>query len=109
MGEHLFSSSGVRGPARQGRDFFVAVCAASTPVDLDRTYSFPGRDKQQRTMSFGGNLLALYTHEVHHRGGVSVILDGWGVENDWSEPSCDTCSSKKKGGRIVFLPPLNTD
>ncbi len=37
-----------------------------------------------RTMSFGGNLLALYTHEVHHRGGVSVILDGWGVENDWS-------------------------
>jgi uncharacterized damage-inducible protein DinB len=62
----------------------IAVCAAAGEAELDRTFSFPGRDGQTRTLSFGGNLLALYSHEVHHRGGVSAILDGWGVENDWS-------------------------
>ena len=85
MGEPLFSTlpefSALRAKAD---DCLVAVCAAATEADLDRTYSFPGRDKQLRTLAFGGNLLALYTHETHHRGGVSAILDGWGVDNDWS-------------------------
>ncbi len=65
-------------------DALVAACGEATADDLDRTVSFLGRDKQQRTLSCGGNLLALYTHEVHHRGGVATILDGWGIENDWS-------------------------
>lgn len=85
MGERLFSTFAEYSALRsKADDSLVAVCAAATAADLDRTYSFPGRDKQQRTLAFGGNLLALYTHETHHRGGVSVILDGWGVENDWS-------------------------
>ncbi len=47
MGEHLFSSLPEFAALRaKADDCFVAVCAASTPVDLDRTYSFPGRDKQ---------------------------------------------------------------
>ena len=58
--------------------------ARPRPTTWTGPSSFLGRDKQQRTLSFGGNLLALYTHEVHHRGGVATILDGWGVENDWS-------------------------
>ncbi|MGA2546567.1 MAG: DinB family protein [Rectinemataceae bacterium] len=65
-------------------DTLVAACAAATVEDLDKTFSFMGRDNQQKTLSYGGNLLALYAHEIHHRGGVSTILDGWGIENDWS-------------------------
>lgn len=62
----------------------IAACSAAGEAELEGTYSFTGRDGQTKTMAFGGNLLALFTHEVHHRGGVSTILDGWGVENDWS-------------------------
>jgi len=62
----------------------VALCAAARESDLEKTTTFLGRDKQPRTIACGGNLLALFTHEIHHRGGVSTILDGWGVENDWS-------------------------
>jgi uncharacterized damage-inducible protein DinB len=85
MGESLFSTLAQLSELRaKADDALIAVCAAATSEDLDKPYSFPGRDGQQRTIKFGGNLLALYTHEIHHRGGVSVILDGWGVENDWS-------------------------
>jgi uncharacterized damage-inducible protein DinB len=85
MGEHLFATLAEYASLRaKADDTLVAVCAAAGPEDLDRTFSFLGRDKQPRTMKFGGTLLALYTHETHHRGGVSTILDGWGVENDWS-------------------------
>jgi uncharacterized damage-inducible protein DinB len=62
----------------------IAACSAADENELGRTFGFAGRDGQTKIMAFGGNLLALFTHEVHHRGGVSTILDGWGVENDWS-------------------------
>ena len=85
FGEALFKTfpeySALRAKADEA---LVAVCAAATPEGLDKTVSFIGRDKQPKTIKVGGNLLALYTHEVHHRGGVATILDGWGVENDWS-------------------------
>jgi len=85
FGEALFKTfpeySALRAKADEA---LVAVCAAATPEGLDKTVSFIGRDKQPKTVKVGGNLLALYTHEVHHRGGVATILDGWGVENDWS-------------------------
>ncbi len=74
----------------------VAACGKATAGDLDRTISFLGRDKQPRTLSCGGNLLALYTHEVHHRGGVATILDGWGVENDWSGLICSLILKRTK-------------
>jgi uncharacterized damage-inducible protein DinB len=85
MGETIFATlaeySGLR---TEVDELLVAVCAKAAPADLDKTFSFIGYDKQQKTMSYGGILLALYTHETHHRGGVSTILDGWGVANDWS-------------------------
>jgi uncharacterized damage-inducible protein DinB len=85
MGELLFKTLAEFEMLRaKADDLLVKVCAAASSADLDRTFGFSGRDGQPRTMSFGGNLLALYTHETHHRGGVSTILDGWGVENDWS-------------------------
>ena len=76
-----YSSSHLRARAD---DALVAAFGEATADDLDRTISFLGRDKQPRTLSCCGNLLALYTHEVHHRGEVATILDRWGVENDWS-------------------------
>jgi uncharacterized damage-inducible protein DinB len=85
MGEPIFATFPEFVALRtKADDTLIAVCAAATADDLEKTFSFMGRDKQERTMSYGGNLLALYTHEIHHRGGVSTILDGWGVENDWS-------------------------
>jgi uncharacterized damage-inducible protein DinB len=84
-GETLFKSLAEYAGLRARVDEAVtAVCGGASDEELDKTFSFLGRDNQQRTMAFGGNLLALFTHEVHHRGGVSTILDGWGVENDWS-------------------------
>jgi uncharacterized damage-inducible protein DinB len=65
-------------------DLLIALCSEVSPDDLDTTFSFTGYDKQQKTLTFGGNLLALHTHETHHRGGVSSILDSWNVVNDWS-------------------------
>jgi len=85
MGEPLFKTFAEFATLRtKADDALVAVCAAASEADLGKTFTFPGRDNQPRTLSFGGNLLAIYTHEVHHRGGVSATLDGWGVENDWS-------------------------
>jgi uncharacterized damage-inducible protein DinB len=85
MGETLFSKLAELTDLRtKADDTLIAVCAGASLEDLDKTFSFMGRDKQPKAMRFGGNLLALYAHEVHHRGGVSVILDGWGIENDWS-------------------------
>ena len=85
MGEMIFKDFSEYKALREKADeALVAACAAAAAADLDKTFSFTGRDNQPRTLSYGGNLLALYTHEVHHRGGVSTILDGWGVENDWS-------------------------
>ena len=85
FGEALFKTFPEYSALRTKADeALVAVCAAATPEGLDKTVSFIGRDKQPKTIKIGGNLLALYTHEVHHRGGVATILDGWGVENDWS-------------------------
>jgi len=83
--ESLFSSLAEYVSLR-GRvdDAIIAVCAAASNEELDRSFGFVGRDNQPRKMTFGGNLLALFTHETHHRGGVSTILDGWGVDNDWS-------------------------
>jgi len=51
---------------------------------LARTFTFAGRDKAEKTMEFGAALLAGMNHEVHHRGAVSTLLDGWKVDNDWS-------------------------
>jgi len=65
-------------------DMMAAVCKAAPADDLDKSFTFTGRDNTPRTITYGGNLLSLYTHEIHHRGGVATILDGWGVENDWS-------------------------
>jgi uncharacterized damage-inducible protein DinB len=85
MGEIIFKDfSEYKALRAKADEALVAACAAATAEDLVKTFTFTGRDNQQRTLSFGGNLLALYTHEVHHRGGVSAILDGWGIENDWS-------------------------
>jgi uncharacterized damage-inducible protein DinB len=85
MGETIFATLPEFAALRaKADDALVALCGGVSAEELEGTFSFMGRDNQQKTLSFGGNLLALYTHEVHHRGGVSTILDGWGVENDWS-------------------------
>jgi uncharacterized damage-inducible protein DinB len=63
---------------------FVELCGRGDDGTFSTTFTFTGRDKAPKTMEFGAALLVAMNHEVHHRGGVSTLLDGWGVENDWS-------------------------
>jgi uncharacterized damage-inducible protein DinB len=64
--------------------FIVEVCGRGDEASYASAFTFVGRDKTERRMEFGAALLTAMNHEVHHRGGVATILDGWGVANDWS-------------------------
>lgn len=46
------------------------------------TLSRPGG--ASRTFVFGEALLHLFNHQTHHRGAVAQMLDGAGIENDYS-------------------------
>ncbi|MEI6873863.1 MAG: DinB family protein [Spirochaetota bacterium] len=75
---------GFAGTRRRLDACFVELCARGDDAAFSGTFSFLGRDKAERTMEFGAAILTALNHETHHRGGVATILDGWGIENDWS-------------------------
>ena len=60
MGEMIFKDFSEYKALREKADeALVAACAAAAAADLDKTFSFTGREDQPRTLSYGGNLLAL--------------------------------------------------
>ncbi len=85
LGQPVFSSLDEYASLREKADAMLAGAAArAKPEELDLAYDFIGFDKQKKTMTLGGTLLTIVNHETHHRGAVATILDGWGIENDWS-------------------------
>ena len=52
--------------------------------DLGKILTYKNFKGVEQTKNFGGTLLHLFNHQTHHRGMISLYLDGLGVENDYS-------------------------
>jgi len=85
QGELCFADLEGFSERRQRLDaLLIEACGRGSDAEFSTAFTFMGRDKMPKTMEFGAALLLAMNHEVHHRGGVATILDGWGVDNDWS-------------------------
>jgi len=62
----------------------TAFAEELTDADMAGILKFTDPHGKAHEENFGGCALRFLTHEIHHRGGVSIYLDMLGKENDFS-------------------------
>ncbi len=65
-------------------DLWVELTEALDETVLDLPFSYVNVQNEELTVPRAGMLFHLFNHQTHHRGAVSLILDSWGVDNDFS-------------------------
>ncbi len=72
-------------PLRRAADqLFVDFTQGLTDEDCNRVIAYQGRTGEPQSNNLGHILLHLFTHQTHHRGVISAMLDMQGVDNDYS-------------------------
>lgn len=54
------------------------------PADLDRHLEYTDSHGKEHRRGFGGLVLHFFNHQTHHRGMISVYLEGMDISNDFS-------------------------
>ena len=54
------------------------------PADLDRHLEYTDSHGKEQRRGFGGLVLHFFNHQTHHRGMISVYLEGMDISNDFS-------------------------
>lgn len=66
-------------------DAYILKLAAEVEVgDLEKRFAFFDSSGTRQEREFGGALLHFFNHQTHHRGMISLYLEGLGIENDYS-------------------------
>jgi uncharacterized damage-inducible protein DinB len=63
---------------------FRQALQALPDEQYDRVLQYRNTRGQEQQKRVGHLFLHLFNHQTHHRGQVSLILDQWGVDNDYS-------------------------
>jgi len=83
--ETLFEDMGEYLAKRPDLDNRMAAFAGElTDADVNGLLKFTDPHGNPHEENFGGCALRFLTHEIHHRGGISVYLDMLGRDNDFS-------------------------
>jgi len=83
--ETLFENMGEYLSARSDMDNRMSAFVNElTDADLGGTLKFTDPHGKVQEQNFGGCVLRFLTHEIHHRGGISIYLDMLGRDNDFS-------------------------
>ena len=63
---------------------WMELTEALDQTALDLPFTYTNIQNEELTVPRAGMLFHLFNHQTHHRGAVSLILDSWGVANDFS-------------------------